>query len=232
MDIQELLVRLTLSFFIMLLLTRIMGRKEISQMTFFNFVSAIALGSLGANLVVSDNLSIRNGVIALVGWSAFTLIMGFIDIKSRRGSQVIKGDPLIVIKGGQIIEPALKRSRLDIESLKTMLREKQVFSMADVDYAIFETNGKLSVMKKHVKQPVTKLDMNIELGKQHKVPIATEVISDGEVIKDNLTALNMTEGWLVRELHKQGIEHITDVLYAEIQQNGTLYISQKAHAHE
>lgn len=227
MDIIELMLRITFGFLVLFSLTRIMGRKEISQMTFFNFVSAIAIGSIAANLVVSQNLSIRNGVIALVGWSIFTLVMDFIDIKSKKARKLVTGDPIIVIKEGKIIERALRSSRLDLDSLSAMLRQKNVFSMADVDYAIFETNGKLSVMKKEMKQSLTKADMNIMNTRPKVFPIATEVITDGKVITDNLSKLNLDWKWIEQQLHQAGIKSVSDVMYAEVQQDGTLFIDSK-----
>ncbi|MFE8702788.1 DUF421 domain-containing protein [Cytobacillus sp. FJAT-54145] len=161
MGVWELITRLVLSFIVLLALTRIMGRKEISQMTFFNLVSAISIGTIGGSLVINNELSIRNGVIALVGWAAITIIVGFIDINSKKFRKVIEGDPLIVIKNGQIMEKALRRTRLDVDALNAMLREKNTFSIKDVEYAIFETDGRLSVMRKDMKQPLTASDMNI-----------------------------------------------------------------------
>ncbi|KKB43759.1 DUF421 domain-containing protein [Bacillus thermotolerans] len=113
MDIFELILRISLGFIALFVLTRVMGRKEISQMTFFNFVSAIAIGSIAANFVVNQNVSIRNGIIALAGWAAYTLLMDFIDIKSKQGRKILTGDPIIVIKEGKIVESAMRQSRLD-----------------------------------------------------------------------------------------------------------------------
>nr|WP_318036155.1 DUF421 domain-containing protein [Halobacillus amylolyticus] len=181
MGVWELLLRVALSFLVLFSLARIMGRKEISQMTFFNFVSAIAIGTIAGSLAVSQDLSIRNGVIALVGWAFFTIVIGFIDIKSKQARKVTSGDPLIVIKDGQIMVNSLRKSRLDMDTLNTMLRQHNTFKIEDVDYAIFETNGKLSVVKKDTKQPLTKGDMNILNTRSRIYPIATEVISDGSI---------------------------------------------------
>src|SRR5699024_3914669 len=161
MTIPELLLRLVLAFLVLFTMARIMGRKEISQMTFFNFVSAIAIGSLSANFALSQDVSIRNGVIAIIAWTIFTLLMGFMDIKSNNIRKVTTGQPLIVVKNGRIMENSLRKARLDIDSLRALLRQKNVFAISDVDYAIFETSGKLSVLKKELKQSVTKLDMNV-----------------------------------------------------------------------
>ncbi|QVY62510.1 YetF domain-containing protein [Cytobacillus gottheilii] len=227
MSILELAIRILLSFLTMLVMTRIMGRKEISQMTFFNFVSAIAIGSIGANLAVSQNLSIRNGVLALVGWGIITIIMDLLDINSKKARIALEGEPLIVIKDGQIMEKALRKVRLDIDALNAMLRQKNVFSLADVNYAILENNGELSVMKKDNKQFITKSDFSIKSDSDELYPISTGVISDGKVNIDNLSKLNLTEDWLDQQLSKNGITSVSDVFYAEIQNDGTLYIDNR-----
>ncbi|MEQ6388385.1 DUF421 domain-containing protein [Bacillaceae bacterium S4-13-58] len=225
MSISELLIRLTIGFVGLFALTRIMGRKEISQMTFFNFVSAIAIGSLTSMLILSQNLSIRNGVIALVGWTIFTLVMDTIDIKSKAARKVTTGDPIIVIKDGKIVERALKKSRLDVDSLMAMLRQKNVFSLNDVDYAVFETNGKISVMKIIEQQAATKKDIN-KISSAKVYPIPTEVISDGKILTKNLEKLNLDQNWLQQELSKAGIETVDNVFFAQVLQDGTLHIDQ------
>jgi uncharacterized membrane protein YcaP (DUF421 family) len=226
MDILELIIRIAVGFVVLFALTRTLGRKEVSQMTFFNFTSAIAIGSIAANLVVSPNTSIRNGVIALAGWSAFTLIMDFIDIKSKEARKITTGDPIIVIKEGKIVESALRKSRLDVDALNAMLRQKNIFSLADVDYAIFESNGKLSVMPKETKQPLTKSDMNI-MTQFKKYPLPTEVITDGRILSNNLSKLNLDEKWLELQLQNAGVKNASDVFFAQVQQDGTLFIDSK-----
>ena len=108
MEVSQVLIRIFVAFVTLFTLTRIMGRKEISQMTFFNFASAIAVGSIAANLSVNSNLSIRNGVIALVGWTAFTLTIAYIDIKFKKARKITTGEPIIVIKEGKVMENSLR----------------------------------------------------------------------------------------------------------------------------
>ncbi|AIF44841.1 DUF421 domain-containing protein [Virgibacillus sp. SK37] len=228
MAIPELVLRICLSFLLLFTLTRIMGRKEISQMTFFNFVSAIAIGSIAAILATNQNFSMLNGFIALTGWAGFTLGMGYIDIKSQKARKFTTGIPEIVIKDGKIMEEALRRKRLDNDSLQALLRQKNIFSMKEVDYAIFETSGKLSVMKKENKQPATKSDVNQLAANLPKVyPIATEVISDGELNETNLKKLNLDTNWLNAQLKQAGITSLSEVFYAEVQSDGTLYLDNK-----
>jgi uncharacterized membrane protein YcaP (DUF421 family) len=222
-SITELLLRIAISFVSLLILARIMGRKEISQMTFFNFVSAIAFGTIGASLAIDPSLSIRNGLIALAGWTGITILFAILDIKSKKAHTAIVGRPIILIKEGKIIKEALRKVRLDIESLNGLLRKKNVFSIADVDYAYFETDGTLSVMRKESKQPVTKSDLNIQ---QANAIFSTTipVISDGQVDLETLDKFNLNEKWLQKQLSAAGINSMDEVLYAKVQKDGTLHI--------
>ena len=227
MPIAELVLRLAIAFITLLGLTKLMGRKEISQMTFFNFVSAISIGTLGASLAIDSSLSITNGLIALIAWSAFTIILDFLSIKSPKFRITIEGYPSILIKKGQIMEKELRKVRLDIDALNALLRKKNVFSVSDVDYAIFELDGTLSVMKKEPKQTLTKSDMNINQTNVNVFPITTSVISDGKIKQENLKKLNLDEQWLERQLKLSGVDSISEVFYAEVQKDGTLYIDYK-----
>ncbi len=226
MGIWELVLRIAVSFIVLFCLARIVGRKEISQMTFFNFVSAIAIGTIAGSLAVNQDLSIRNGVIALAGWATFTLLMSVLDIKSKSIRKVTNGDPIIVIKDGQVSVDALRKTRLDMDTLRVMLRQQHnVFKIEDVDYAIFETNGKLSVLKKGLQQPLTKGDMN-RVPTPNVYPIAAEVISDGTVNTKNLSKLHLDENWLEQQLQQAGVNSPADVFYAEVQQDGTLHVDK------
>lgn len=224
MSVTTLLLRLSLSFIVLFLLTRIMGRKEISQMTFFNFVSAISIGTIGASLAIDSSISMRNGLLALFGWAIFTLLLGWVNIKSEAARKIISGQPVIVIKDGKIMEEQLKTMRLDMESLNSLLRESNVFSLKDVDYAIFETDGKLSVLKRQEKQPVTQKDFGKQQSKLKVFPIPTSVISDGQVLSGNLEKLNVDRTWLDQQLEMAGVQSPEEVFYAEVQEDGSLHV--------
>lgn len=227
MGLPELIIRVGLSFFILFILTRIMGRKEISQMTFFNFVSAIAIGSITASLATMSDLKISFGVIALVLWSVFTVAMGIMDIKSKEARKVIEGEPLVLVKSGKIMEQSLKKTRLSTNSLTAMLRQKNVFSMADVEFAIFETDGKLSVLKKSNKQPATVSDVKGKPKQPNIYSMSTPIISNGIIDQKNLTKLNLDQNWVDQQLKQSGVEDISEIFYGEVQQDGSLYIDKK-----
>ncbi|WP_282172105.1 DUF421 domain-containing protein [Cytobacillus firmus] len=227
MSVNETILRVTISFLVLFLLARLMGRKEIGQMTFFNWASAIGIGSIAGNLVVDDSTPIKDGVIALIVWTAYTVALDIIDLKSKRGRSVTTGDPLIVIKEGKIMEAALKVSRVDLDELQALLRQKDIFSFKDVDCAILESNGDLSVLKKENQQPVTKTDLNIKSLKNVHFPLPTDVISDGKINSENLSKLHLEKSWLERELQKVNIRSAEDVFFAQVQRDGTLYIDRR-----
>lgn len=227
MSILELGIRILVAFLTLLIVTRIVGRKEISQMTFFNFVSAIALGSLGANVAINSNLSLQNGILSIIGWGLVTIVIGLVDIKSKKARVMIEGEPIIVIKDGQVMDQKLRQLRMDTDELISMLRKKNVFSLKDVDYAIMEIDGKLSVMKKEPKQSVTKNDLNIKSTTPQIYPISTTLVTDGQVLNDNLAKVNLSEEWLTAQLQSSGITAISDVFIAELQKDGSLYIDKR-----
>ncbi len=227
MGFTDITFRIISTFLVLLFLTRIMGRKELRQLTFFNFVSGIAIGSIAASLVVNQNLDFWVGLYALSGWAILTITMGIVDIKSKKAREIIEGQPAILIKQGKIMEDELRKARLDIDALHALLRRKNVFSVTDVDYALFETDGTLSVMKKEDKQTLTKGDMNVQVVKTEPFPIATEVISDGKINKSNLSKLNLDENWLETQLKQARVNDISDIFFAEIQKDGTLYIDTR-----
>ncbi|RDU38273.1 DUF421 domain-containing protein [Neobacillus piezotolerans] len=224
MQLTDLIARLALSYFTLLVLMRITGRKEISQMTVFNFVSAISIGTIGASLAIDSSISIRNGLIALAAWTLFTVLTGFLDIKSRTARGIVTGEPIIVIKHGNIMEEALRKSRLDVDSLRALLRKKDVFSFSEVDYAIFEKDGTLSVLKKEGEHPLTKNALKQTTAAPKLIPMPTAVISDGQIIEENLRKYNLDLEWLDSELRSSGVSGLEDVFYAEIETDGTLYV--------
>ncbi len=225
MNITELIIRLSISFLVLWAMTRLMGRKEISQMTFHNFVSAIAIGTIAGSLALNSMISIRNGVLALIGWAAFTLAFSFLDLKSKGAHKLLNGTPIVVIKDGKIMEDSLRKTQLNMETLNVMLRKKGVFSLSDVSFAVFETDGTISVMKKESLQPLTKRDMNI-FKPARGSSVGTVVVSDGKIIEGNLSNLDLDMAWLEQKLRDSGIQQISEVFYAEVQQDGTLYIDK------
>ncbi|RSL32365.1 DUF421 domain-containing protein [Salibacterium salarium] len=227
MSVTELSLRVVFSFLALLILTRLMGRKELRQLTFFNFVSGIAIGSIAADLVANEEFSIRNGMLALAGWTVLTIVMGLFDIKSKSFRLLMEGQPVILIKNGEIIQKSLRQVRLDLQALKALLRQKNAFSMSEVEYAILETDGNLSVLKKENQQPATKQDTKSASNQSPSAFLATEVISDGKLNQQNIDKLHLEKDWILTQIQQNGLSRVSDVFYAELQKDGSLYVNEK-----
>ncbi|MFZ4453091.1 DUF421 domain-containing protein [Salibacterium aidingense] len=223
MSVSEVLLRVVCAYLVLLLLTRLMGRKELRQLTFFNFVSGITIGSIAADLIASETFSLRNGLTALTAWAALTIVMGFIDIRSQKARQVLEGDPVILIQNGRILKEALQRVRLDMDALKALLRQKNAFSVSEVAFAVLETDGNLSVMKKENQQPAVKQDVHPAAPPKPDF-LPTKVISDGVLHQPNLAKLELSEEWIKQQVHQAGFSSISEIFYAELQRDGSLYI--------
>ncbi|SHE88022.1 Uncharacterized membrane protein YcaP, DUF421 family [Seinonella peptonophila] len=221
----EMTLRAVISFVVLLMLARILGKVQISQLTFFNYITGITIGSMAADIAAESQTPFLNGLISLIWWSILTILVGYISLKSTKGRILLDGQPSILIKQGVIMEDVLKANRLNLDDLSMLLREKSVFSLKDVDYAILEPDGKLSVLKKVTQQSVTKQDIQIS---SHSKYLPSEIISDRKIVEKNLKELGLDQSWVLRELRKQGIQSIDEVFYAEIQADGSLLIQKVA----
>ncbi|ACA38282.1 YetF domain-containing protein [Lysinibacillus sp. fkY74-1] len=221
----EMILRTTLSFFILLILARILGKKQLGQLTFFHYITGITFGSIAAEIASQEETPFLDGIISLVWWSALTYLMTIITIKSKKARVLIDDKPTIVVQNGLILESALRKNRLHMDELTMMLREQAIFSVQDIHYALLETNGKLSVLQKTSEQVATKQDVKADVTPPTYLP--TEVISDGQLIKENIVELELTEDWVMKKLKKQNVHSVEDVFFAQVQTNGSLYISLK-----
>ena len=133
----EMMLRTTISFIVLLFLARILGKKQLSQLTFFNYITGITIGSIAAEIASQHETPFIDGLVSLIWWSILTLLSSLISLKSSKLRGIIDGDPTIVIKNGELSVQALKTSKLHMDDLLMLLREKSVFSIQDVHYAIF-----------------------------------------------------------------------------------------------
>ncbi|WP_332647467.1 DUF421 domain-containing protein [Lysinibacillus sp. 54212] len=222
----EMILRTTGSFFTILILARLIGKKQLSQLTFFHYVTGITFGSIASEIAAQAETPFFDGLISLIWWTILTIFISFLSLKSKKMRVLFDDKPMILIYDGVINPKNLKKSRLHTDELTMLLREQSIFSLDEVQFAIFETNGELSVMKKSAMSEATKQDVKAGTTPYQYMP--TELISDGKIISENLLELNLTEDWLLKKLRRKNIDDITDVYFAQILENGSLYISLKS----
>ncbi|WP_419960177.1 YetF domain-containing protein [Psychrobacillus sp. BM2] len=223
LNFWEMMLRTTISFLVLLILARLLGKKQLSQLTFFHYITGISIGSISAEIASQKETPFMDGLVALIWWTVLTLLMSYLSLKSPKIRTWIDDEPTIIIKDGEISTKSLKSSRLHMDDLLMMLREQSIFSIQDVHYAVLETNGELSVMKKVGMQEATKQDVKVPLTLPLFMP--SEIISDGKIVKKNLDELDLTEDWVMKKLRKHGVDSVSDVFYAQLQTNGSLHIS-------
>lgn len=206
-------------FFMLVLLARLIGRKLLTQMNFFDFVIAILIGTIAGSFVTTE----VKGYWVLLSPVLLTILvvaMGFVSLKSLPARKLIEGEPVVVVQNGKILGQNMRKLRYNLDDLEMQLRSKNVFNITDVEFAVLEPHGQLSVLKKSQAQPVTMKDLS--KASSYK-GMATEIIKDGQVLEQNLTQNNLDFGWLYSQLRQQGIQDLSQVTYAALQTDGTLY---------
>jgi len=213
-----------LAFFAVLIVTRILEKEQLSHLTYYEYVTGITLGSLAAGLAIDAVIPAGAVLLALVIFSALTYLMGYISLKNRVARKLLEGEPTIVVQNGKIMEKNMGRLRYNVDDLLVQLREKGYFNISDVEFAILEPHGKLSVLPKSSKKPVIREDLQIPSSYEG---VSSELIMDGEIIYQNLKQNNLDEAWLINQLEKQGIHSPKDVMLASLDTQGNLYIDRK-----
>jgi len=208
------------------LLLRIMGKREIGQLQPYELVVIIMISELAAIPMQNTGIPILNGIIPILILVAAEITLSYISLKSEKARGIICGKPSVLIENSKIVESELKRLRFNVNDLLEQLRLKNVADIADVEFAILETNGQLSVILKSQKRPVQPQDLNIS-PEYEGLPIT--LVIDGQIIKQNLTKANIGMEWLKTDLLKSGIQ-IKQILFATLDSHGKLYYQVKSPA--
>lgn len=214
---MDLLIRSVVTYFTLLLFTRIMGRKQISQLTYFDYIVGITIGSTAAVASVDKHVSMHEGIFSIVVWSILTIIISQITLKNIKLRLLIDSEPLIIIENGEVNYKNMKKARYNIGDLLMQLRDKDVFYITEVEVAILEPDGKLSVLKKSEYSPVTVEDLNIN---KPKTGMMVELILDGKILISHLNLINKDEKWVMKELKNRKITDIKNIVLAGLQADG------------
>ncbi|RLQ97160.1 DUF421 domain-containing protein [Falsibacillus albus] len=200
------------------IIAKLLGKKQLSKLSFFEYITGITVGDIAGTLSMDPNLSLTDGVTSIVIWSIFPIILSVVSLKSPKIRHIVEGKPTVFIENGKIKEKGLRKEKYSTDELLEQLRKKDIFKVADVEFATLDTNGDLSVLLKRSKQPLTYGDFG---GKEHKTYPPQAVINDGEIDDEMLRMLGLNEKWLTYELEKKGIEP-DQVFFAQADQKGEL----------
>jgi uncharacterized membrane protein YcaP (DUF421 family) len=218
------LIRSVIAFFALLLLVRLMGKQQVAQLTFFDYIVGITIGSIASTLSVSVNENTLATLVGMGTWSALAILLAYLGIRNVWVKKVVDGEATVVVENGKILDDNLKRIRIPTDEFLSELRAQGVFSVADVEFAMFEPGGKFSIQKKSQKQPLTPSDLNIPTQYDG---LPTVLIMDGAILNDALRSLKLSKAWLHHQLNKQNIRDTTQVSLAQLDTKGNLYVDLK-----
>lgn len=215
------LVRGIIGFFTLLIFTRILGKQQVSQLTFFDYVVGITIGSTASTLTTDLTSRAWPHWVGLFTWTALCLILQLITLKSKVAEKYLDGEPTLIITNGKILEQSMKKFRYTIGDLLSQLRDKGIFDIEQVAFAVLEKDGQLSILKKTECDPVTPNDLKL---KTSPASIDYELIYDGSILQENLDIINRNEKWLMLKLKKQSISDVSEVFLATYNASSGLHI--------
>lgn len=220
-------VRALVLYIIVIISMRIMGKRQIGQLQPFELAIAIMISELAAVPMQNTGIPLINGIIPILTLLIAQLVVSFLSLKSLRARGVICGKPSILIENGRILENELRKEMYTLNDLLEQMRIKNVTDISDIEFAILETNGQLSIIPKSQKRPVTPADLKISTDYEG---LSLDIIIDGKLIDKNLKKANLDTDWLYGELAKSGISRIKDVLFACLDSRGNLFCQKKSKA--
>ncbi|UHA73573.1 DUF421 domain-containing protein [Paenibacillus sp. 481] len=219
-NVLEVILRTLTAVVVLFFITKMLGKRQISQLSLFEYITGITIGSLAAYVSLDLESNWYLGILSLAVWALVSLGIEFAQLKSKKLRDGIDGTGTVLIKEGKILEDNLKKERLTLDELMEQLRSKQVFALADVEFATMEVNGQVNVLLKKENLPVTAKMLGLSVLAESE---PQTVISDGNIMNEPLAAAGYTREWLKAELNQLSLTP-EQVYAAQVDSNGQLFV--------
>ncbi|WP_338471791.1 DUF421 domain-containing protein [Niallia sp. XMNu-256] len=216
----DIFIRSIIFIVVLMVMTRLLGKKQISEISFFEYVSGITIGSIAGEVIMGLERNIGHGILAIVIFALITLFVDYFALKSPQFRNLIEGKATVIIKDGKVMEENLKKEKYSIPEVESLLRQKNVFNLADVEFAFLEPKGDISVLLKKENRPLTPKDIHLKTASE-KVP--QTVIMDGVIINDAMAAAGKDRNWLNTELDKLEVS-LDNVFIGQVDSYGELTV--------
>lgn len=220
----QIILRTVFSFFVLFLLSRLLGSRSISQLTFYDYIVGITLGDMAASMAIADTLPFYYPLIAIITFALITLLISILTRKSIKLRHFFSGTSTILFYQGKFMYKNMQKKNYDISDLLSECRQNGYFDLNDIEYIIMEMNGEISILPKSEKRPITPKDMQLQPKQELLV---ANIIIDGNIMQDNLKTVGKEEAWLKRQLEKENISNIKNVVLATCDLNGNFYVYTK-----
>ena len=218
MQIINVILTSVLSAVALFIIAKIMGHKQMSQLDFFDYITGITIGSIAAELATELEKPLQP-LIAMVVYGIITVVLTLITSKVPKMRKFINGSPTIIMNSGKIYRKNMKKAKIDLSEFMVMCRQEGYFNLNDIQTAIFEYNGRLTILPKATKRPANPTDMNIIPPPEY---INTEVIMEGRILNENLKRLGLDINWLNKELNCQGYKNAKEIFLGICDDNHNL----------
>jgi uncharacterized membrane protein YcaP (DUF421 family) len=218
------IIRTLILYLTVILAIKIMGKRQVGELQPFEFAITIMISALAAIPMGDTEIPLLYALIPILLLLSFQVIISLISMRSTRARAIICGKPSILIDNGRLVESELKNLRININDLLEQLRIKGYPNIANIEFAIMETNGKISVIPKSQKRPLNPEDLNISTNYEG---LPHPLIIDGDIQLHNLNKLGLKKDWLIQELIKYNIFDPARVFYAAIDTSGNLFYQEK-----
>ena len=220
MEIIKVLLTSLLSVSALFAVAKIMGHKQMSQLDFFDYISGITIGSIAAELATELEEPLKP-LIAIAVYGAVAVLLSKITSLFPKSRKYINGTPTILMNNGKLYRDNLKKAKLDLSEFMVMCRQQGYFNLSDIQTAVFEFNGKLSILPVSKKRPANPEDLNLSPAPEF---IHTEVIMDGRILDENLKRMGLDDKWLQKQLNAQGYKKTEEVFLALCDENNQLTV--------
>ncbi len=218
MDILKVILTSILSAVALFAIAKILGHKQMSQLDFFDYITGITIGSIAAELATELEKPWKP-LIAMVVYGTITVILTLVTSKLPKTRKFINGTPTIIMNNGKLYRENMKKAKLDLSEFMVMCRQEGYFNLDDIQTAIFEYNGRLTILPKSNKRPANPQDMNLSPNPEY---ISTEVIMDGKILNENLQRMGLNEIWLEKQLENQGYKNAKEIYLGLCDENKQL----------
>lgn len=218
MEILKVTLISLLSAATLFVIAKFIGHKQISQLDFFDYITGITIGSIGAELATELEEPLKP-FIAMLVYGAITFLLSLTASKFPKMRKFINGTPTIIMNDGKIYRKNMKKAKIDLSEFLVLCRQEGYFNLADIQTAIFEYNGRLTVLPISTKRPLNPEDVNLTPQSEY---ISTEVIMDGRVLDENLRRMGLDSKWLEKKIKEQGFKNVKEIFLGVCDQNNQL----------
>jgi len=228
MEVGDTVIRALLSLVTLFLITKLLGKKQVSQLSVFDYVIGISIGNFAAEMTINVESQYMNGIVAVVVFGVIAYLISIWTMKSIMVRRFFMGTPTLLIQNGKLIEKNLKKVKFDMNDLLEECRSNGYFDISEIEYAIMEANGTLSILPKGEYKTLTVKDMKL---KPQKQGLCANVIIDGKIMYNNLEHIHKTEKWLLKELKVRG-QQLGDILLGTVDVNEKLVLYSRNNEEE